>query len=550
MESQNCHVIGNAALTGRTFNTMAEAYQANGGHVGLRMGPAPAVAAALTVETVNPFVVGDRVILADDPTPEVLTDMKRGRVTDVDDDWCVVSWDSGTSGGYRPVKLSTAPLPGGEPLPSLQSTPDTPDRVAGPVAVAEPLPVYAQPVRTDSEVAVADARYLHEASLYFDNPSKLWRYSDGHTEDLTASRQAFDALPTLSEALAQTIATIEAEQRDSIVVSSESIRMDDSGQLVVCGHPNLSLEAVGFARLVGRFGSVLPKGRALLELLDSELRAQVWNTQIARLRESNQTRILTRLTPTGERVVWGAVSGSYTPVDGDQTCAILRRALGGQGFRGDVTYDRETSNLVVDAVLHDEVRPDAKAGEVHKVAVRVKSNDVGGGSIRGDAMAFRPMCLNMAFIQSANRPLFRVRHSGNEWNMRRRIREGAQLGPAIFSGFMDRWGVLASAPASAVLDMVPARLDDDGQPVARTDDAAGWFDALTEMRMDVGVRRDSLVEMLLATYSEEPGDTVADLVNAVTRVHTLDSIDVYQRERFERAASDLVPVLAHRIAQA
>jgi len=56
--------------------------------------------------------------------------------------------------------------------------------------------------------------------------------------------------------------------------------------------------------------------------------------------------------------------------------------------------------------------------------------------------------------------------------------------------------------------------------------------------------------MLLAGWEHEPGDSVADVINAVTAVHLLQDIDDWQRQRFEEAAGALVPLLARRAAEA
>ena len=77
--------------------------------------------------------------------------------------------------------------------------------------------------------------------------------------------------------------------------------------------------------------------------------------------------------------------------------------------------------------------------------------------------------------------------------------------------------------------------------------AADIFAELADMReLDLGVKRDTAVELLLKGWSNEPGDTLADIVNAVTSVHGNAAIDQYGREKWERSAGELVPVLAGR----
>jgi hypothetical protein len=59
-----------------------------------------------------------------------------------------------------------------------------------------------------------------------------------------------------------------------------------------------------------------------------------------------------------------------------------------------------------------------------------------------------------------------------------------------------------------------------------------------------------MVEALLRGFSAEPGDTLADAFNAVTRAAHEGLLDEAQRWRVERAAGALLPVLAQRAAEA
>jgi hypothetical protein len=73
--------------------------------------------------------------------------------------------------------------------------------------------------------------------------------------------------------------------------------------------------------------------------------------------------------------------------------------------------------------------------------------------------------------------------------------------------------------------------------------------ALSKM-LDVGVKRDTLVEMLMSGWQREPGESLADLVNAVSSAHLVKELDQWRRQRFEEAAGLLVPVLVRRAAEA
>ena len=69
-------------------------------------------------------------------------------------------------------------------------------------------------------------------------------------------------------------------------------------------------------------------------------------------------------------------------------------------------------------------------------------------------------------------------------------------------------------------------------------------DALTALvdsgKIDLAVARDTAVEWLLAGYDAEPGDTFADVLNAVTRLHSLEKVPAVVAARAEAVAGRLL----------
>ena len=81
----------------------------------------------------------------------------------------------------------------------------------------------------------------------------------------------------------------------------------------------------------------------------------------------------------------------------------------------------------------------------------------------------------------------------------------------------------------------------------RHDKPADFLRALvTSGDLDADVARDTMVEALLKGFKAEPGDTLADAFNAVTRAAHEGLLDEAQRWRVEREAGALLPVLARR----
>ena len=57
-------------------------------------------------------------------------------------------------------------------------------------------------------------------------------------------------------------------------------------------------------------------------------------------------------------------------------------------------------------------------------------------------------------------------------------------------------------------------------------------------------------EALLSAWTQEPGNTLADLINAVTRYAHAAKIGIDRQEKVERGAGDLIPVLVREALRA
>ena len=69
----------------------------------------------------------------------------------------------------------------------------------------------------------------------------------------------------------------------------------------------------------------------------------------------------------------------------------------------------------------------------------------------------------------------------------------------------------------------------------------------TRPEAGVGVKRDALVQMLLTGHAHEPGDTVADVVNAVTRLHE-SKLPVHRVSAVQARAGELAKAWALEVA--
>ena len=168
---------------------------------------------------------------------------------------------------------------------------------------------------------------------------------------------------------------------------------------------------------------------------------------------------------------------------------------------------------------------DLAAGDVFKVGVRVETDDTGQGRIRVHGVVYRNLCLNLILIDEATVQAASAVHRGDSNKLVRKVVAGVATAKQSVSKFLSAWEKARQTP----LD-VPATL--------RT-----WVD---KRRIEVPGRRNEEqraedVVALLDAWNQEPGDTLADAVNAITRAaHTHPGWDQLARESLERQAARLV----------
>lgn len=353
-------------------------------------------------------------------------------------------------------------------------------------------------------------------------------------DNFRTSRQSWEDMPLTVDGLQGVYEAVRAENREDHVVRVRDLRMASDGTLDFGDGP-VRLEEQGLRALVSRNADVLPRAGELVATVDPELRADILNRQLAQAARDKELKLRVRDGRSG-RQLFAVVSPRYASFDADQVAMALGAALHGTGMRRQVTYDARTTSLRADGPLHADEVIDLAAGDVFKLGVQFRSNDSAGGSIVGKAIAWRNLCLNLLIIGTGEAELLRRRHIGAVADVLSDVQSAADQAGAMFADFATEWGALRATKATDVFG------------VDTMEDAFVELAAMKEL--DVGVKRDALVEMLLAGWEPEPGDTVADVINSVTAVHLLQDIDDWQRQRFEEAAGLLVPVLANRVAEA
>lgn len=351
-----------------------------------------------------------------------------------------------------------------------------------------------------------------------------------------SKRTAWESRPLVDEAFDAVATAIEAEKRTDIVCSLSDLVMDYDGKLKrsATGKPALEIEPAAFDRLITMAAGVFPSGRALMHSMDVDNRAEVWNRQIAKLDEGKQVKIGVRRNVDGVPQIYRAVSTGYG--DGLPAHVALRDcrdALKGEGMRGSVTYDPGSTDIRWEASWHAPRALDAKVGDVFRVGLKGSTNDAGNGRFTSALLLERILCINLTTAEAYGGLLSRV-HRGDMSDTRAQFGQLAALAPDVFGMFALDWNLTRETEVNAV-EIYGVRYPD--VPTA----LAGLVE---REKITSDIARDALTEILLTGWQAEPGNTLADIVNAITRSHSSTLLDDIARDALERQASVLVPILA------
>lgn len=332
-------------------------------------------------------------------------------------------------------------------------------------------------------------------------------------------RQRVERLPTFPDAAGRIAATIEAERRVDVDAELGDLSLTDYGTLMA-GENEYALELPAFGQLalLGGFGMGT---RYLAELCDAELRAENVNAQ---LKKAKDRRVLLRTRTMSDEApqVYATVTPTYAAADTDEVLRAVAPALA--DARVEMLYDgtgaRATALWMPDEVV------DLAAGDIFKVGVRVETDDTGRGRIRIAGVVFRNRCLNLLVIGEGTVETVSLVHRGDPSRILDVVGQGVERARATIGEFLAAWG---HARAVKV----------DPEATIRR-----WVE--DKKLLPTGPRdRDAIVEAMLRAWRKEPGDTLADAVNAVTRAAHEEPTWPYDfREELERRAARLVLVLA------
>lgn len=402
----------------------------------------------------------------------------------------------------------------------------------------------------------------------------------GH-ENLGASRQKWEQQGQVVDQLESIAQVIDREGRADVTVDLRDLRMLPDGRIFrvnrmsdrvykidegdgreaeVPGGKRLALEERVLGQLTTLYQGSMPAAGQLMGELRPDRRARVFNGQVldfAAKAESVPERVLRTRNGDGNPSVFASVSTTYGALDGNVAARTLASALRGQGLdglRGEAFYDWKSTLIEANGSYHVDPGKvvDFGAGDLFDIGFRFRTGDAGNSGIKGWVTARRNGCLNLIVIFDEAVPVIDIRHTGDPAVLQRKVREGidrlARAVSAAVQVLEKDWGKLRS---NAAWDVV-AGDEDYTNLTARevlkliaSDKALDSLDITKQRKRELLPVWNALPnreEVLLKAFDREPGETSADLINAVTR--SWEFVPVEQRHDYEVAGGMLMRALA------
>ena len=364
-------------------------------------------------------------------------------------------------------------------------------------------------------------------------------------ENFRKSRQAFSALPTLQDAVAQFTQRIRNEQRRDMHGSVKRLTMSPEGA-IVAGSNTLLLDDKSFDQLMRRTDCPEPGAASTyLALLPAARRANEVNSWLSTATKDIKlrTRVNGALTSTSNgslapREVYACVSERY---EGGYTADVVARLLA-EATPGDARCEIQYNGRRFSIRLHwhSNVQPEQVcAGEVFRAFAEVSATDDGTASLEPRAGLTRNLCLNLLILDEATISLGSRRHVGggiDEW-LASALRD-ASSHVKEFAEVWDR-AVCYELTAETVRD-IPADV-----PINSIGGIKGIYRGLMADKRNPltlpSYRGEDAITALFNSFDKEHEFSRAGIVNGITRAaHELSFPNEWAGDELECAAAPIL----------
>lgn len=354
--------------------------------------------------------------------------------------------------------------------------------------------------------------------------------------------------PPAEDAMREVAQKVREENRTDLTVRLGDLRMAADGTMGRKGRPSSPIEWGAWGRIYGalRADGVFPDGFSLLAALDPATRAGVFNERIQKIDPDREVNIgLRRNSASGGWSIFRVVSTRY-PLDGQADIVLdgMADRIEGLDWRGSVVYDTATTNITFDAAhMASPTALDPTVGDVFRAGIKGSTNDTGNGRFWLVPFVGRIVCINCT-VADGYAPGYTKVHKGSMTDALNATQGVVASAKKILPIFAADWKVARNTPVES---FNWTRTGIKAKAASKIHSVSDALEALVIAgEIGTGTARDALVHHLLNAHKAEPGETLADVLNAVTRASHEALLNDIQRDVLERQAGKLLPMFAQR----
>lgn len=380
----------------------------------------------------------------------------------------------------------------------------------------------------------------------------------GSQEHQRVSRRLdVDKMGLFSEAVESAAARIDAEKRIDYIVVAKDLHMGKDGGLCFeteDGYADLPQEYRGLYLLLSRLSpKVFSRSFQTLYRARPYARSVIFNDLMEhygsrlvrtgkRAGEPVRLKIRTRISDNGIRSVFAVVSESYPTVyDGDHWIRDIATHVAAVSpeTRGTVTYNPWTTRVRFDALWNEQGTHACHAtGGVFRLVLSGSTRDDAGARYRLWASAMREgggqYKANHYYAMDSEESLLLGRmHRGKGGVIASEISAAVGNALEVFQTFTSEWGLVAGQPIEGVALF--------GKTYATVPNALAGL--VSSGRIDMGLDKETTLQVLLRTWGNQPGSNAGDLLNALSG-SAWNTETVEHAEALETLSAALVSKLA------
>ena len=435
------------------------------------------------------------------------------------------------------------------------------------ITVGQREPVTVTPRTAEDTKAAHQMARDHMRKIGGDASEETW-FAPG-TEMMQSGKDTFRSKAQLhanmlpvAEAFSHGIERVKSEGRgisDPVDLTACRLTEANNGKgyaLVRPGMAPIDLEYQGLDQLFGKVSQGMPGPLArMIHTLPAGGFIDIANKQLERAGRFVTSPTVVRVQDRdhrGRRSAFSVVGEGFCPLPLDRVLETalteIERVAESAGIdpRGVVTYDPRTTLATFKATWHAPEEYAARVGDPIEIGLKGKAGGAGNSFLTMQQALTLIRCINCTLMTWAVTQ--KLRHSGSkartpEENIKHglgrvdvavdRVVGGMAEGVRMFGGL---WGILKDTPIQSV-----------ALAGAKHTDVREALEAMVEKgQIGKDIARDALVQSLTDGFDREPGGSLADLVNAVTRAAHEGMLNDIQQWQLEQEAGELMMALAKK----